>query len=99
MCFNEGKFQLIRHGENQELKENTCCFTEKKNEVIEQVSSNEDMGVSLTDDAEFEKICKKARQKSGGLFRTFFTRKSMFIKKKFITLVQPHVDFCSQLWA
>ena len=45
------------------------------NKVIEQVSSVRDLGVTLTDDAKFdehiENICKKARQKSGWLFRTF----------------------------
>ena len=48
---------------------------------------------------QIEKGTKKARQKSGWLFRTFYSRETQFLKQVFKSLVQPHLDYCSQLWA
>ena len=71
-------------------------------EIIERKESLRDLGVQLTDDGGFgeqiEKVCKKARQKSGWLFRTFYSRNTQFLKQVFKSLVQPHIDYCSQLW-
>ena len=46
-----------------------------------------------------EKICKKVRQKSGWFFRTFYSRNTQFFKQLFKSSVQPHIGYCSQLWA
>ena len=103
MKFNGGKFQVVRYGNDQELKENTIYFTGNMNEVIEQVATIRDLGVTLTDDGKYEeqiiKVCKKARQKSGWILRTFYTRCKDFMRHMYNTLVQPHLDYCSQLWA
>ena len=52
-----------------------------------------------TFDDHIEKACKKARQKSGRLFRRFYSRNTLFLRQMFKSLVQPHLDCCSQLWS
>ena len=102
MEFNKGKFIVLRYGENETLKNETEYFSGDFDEVIERKESLRDLGVQLTDDGGFgeqiEKVCKKARQKSGWLFRTFYSRNTHFLKQVFKSLVQPHIDYCSQLW-
>ena len=103
MEFNKGKFVVLRYGENEILKEETNYFFGNFEEIIERKQSLRDLGVQLTDDGGFEeqieRVCKKARQKSGWIFRTFYSRNTDFLKQVFKSLVQPHLDYCSQLWA
>ena len=102
MNFNGKKFQVVRYGPNEELKNNTEYFSGVYDEIIERFNSVRDLGVQLSDDASFneqiEKVVKKARQKSGWVFRTFYCRRPDFLKQIFKSLVQPHIDYCSQLW-
>ena len=102
MKFNGKKFQVVRYGQNEELKNNTEYFSGAYEEIIERFETIRDLGVQLSDDASFneqiEKVCKKARQKSGWIFRTFYCRRPIFLKQMFKSLVQPHIDYCSQLW-
>ena len=85
MKFNGGKFQVVRYGRNSDLKEDTLYFTGDMTEVIEQVETVKDLGVMLTDDAKFDKqienVCKKSKQKSGWIMRTFYSRKPDFMRK------------------
>merc|ERR1711963_766243 len=103
MEFNKKKFQVLRYGENEELKNETSYFSGNFEELIERFESIRDLGVELSDDGAFddhlEKVCKKARQKSGWLFRTFYSRNALFLRQMFKSLVQPHLDYCSQLWS
>ena len=102
MEFNKKKFQVIRYGQNEELKNNTTYFAGNYDEVIDRYVSLRDLGIQLSDDGTFEEhienICKKARQKCGWLMRTFYNRNCKFMKEMFNSLVQPHLDYCSQLW-
>ena len=102
MKFNGKKFQVVRYGQNEELKNSTEYFAGNFEEIIERFETIRDLGVQLSDDASFdeqvEKVVKKARQKSGWIFRTFYCRKPAFLKQMFKSLVQPHIDYCSQLW-
>ena len=72
-------------------------------EVIEQVNTCRDLGVTMSDDATFndqvEKVTSKAKQKCGWILRTFYCRNTSFLRRMFNTYVQPHTDYCSQLWA
>ena len=45
------------------------------------------------------KAINKARQKLGWILRTFRTRSVMFLRTLWNSLVQPHLDYCSVLWA
>ena len=103
MDFNKGKFVVMRYGQNESLKNETEYFSGNYEEIIERKDSVRDLGVQLTDNGAFEehidKVCKKVRQKSGWLFRTFYSRNTLFLRQLFKSLVQPHIDYCSQLWA
>ena len=103
MEFNSKKFQVLRYGKDGNLKETTEYFTAEMDSIIEQVESCKDLGVIMTDNANFEdqtqKACSKARQQSGWIMRTFYSRRPTFMKHMYNTLVQAHLDYCVQLWA
>ena len=103
MEFNSKKFLVLRYGKNTKLKEETEYYTGEMESIIEQVEMCKDLGILMTDDGAFEaqteKACKKARQKAGWVMRTFYSRRSSFMRHMYNTLVQPHLDYCVQLWA
>ena len=59
-------------------------------------------GVSRMRDGRFdgpiEKVVKKVHQKIGWILRTFYTRRTDILKQLRKSLVQCHIDFCSQLY-
>ena len=56
----------------------------------------------MSDDATFtnhiNEVCSKVKQKCGWILRTFSNRETHFLKMMWKTLVQGHVDYCSQLY-
>ena len=56
----------------------------------------------MSDDAKFDNhiahVCSKVRQKCGWILRTFNCRSSFFMKFMWKSLVQGHIDYCSQLY-
>ena len=102
MLFNGSKFQLLRYGPKEELKNNTLYFTDDTQNIIERYSSVRDLGVILSDDERFEihieKVIKKVRQKAGWVFRSFYSRRADVMKHLWKTLIQCHIDYCSQLY-
>ena len=103
MEFNNKKFVVLRYGKNLEIKENTSYFSGETDEIIKEKESTRDLGIIMQNDASFnehiEKICKKVRQKSGWMFRSFYNRQGWFLRHMWNSLIQPHIDYCSQLWA
>ena len=93
---------MLRYGPNNELKNNTIYFTEEMENVIEQFSSLRDLGIILSDDGKFsehiDKVVKTVRQKSAWIMRTFNTRSTIILKQLWKTLLQCHIDYCSQLY-
>ena len=71
--------------------------------VIDKVESCRDLGVIMENSGGFEKqtdkACSRARQKCGWICRMFYCRNPRFMRKMFLELAQPHLDYCSQLWA
>ena len=69
MLFNGSKFQLLRYGPDEEIKQNTLYFTENTKQIIERCSTVRDLGVILSETGKFEdhivKVTKKVRQKVG----------------------------------
>ena len=102
MVFNGSKFQLMRYGIDEDLKNDTTYFTEETTEIIERYENLRDLGVTLSDDASFDdhltKVVKKTRQKMGWVMRTFYSRRQDLMKTLYKTLIVPNVDYCSQLW-
>ena len=101
MQFNCGKFELLRYGKNEELKMNTMYFTADNN-IVEEKEVLRDLGISMNNKATFDehisKVCQKVKQKAGWILRTFKTRNPNIMKHLWKQLVQPHVDYCSQLY-
>ena len=58
MKCNRAKFQVLRYGHNQDLKDNTVYFTKEMEGIIEQHSKLRDLGVILSDDAKFVTLTK-----------------------------------------
>ena len=102
MQFNSKKFEILRYGRNQTLKESTHYFTSNHEEIIEEKESLRDLGIIMSNDGSFsnhvEHVCSKVRQKSGWILRTFQSRNTWFLKFMWKSLVQGHLDFCSQLY-
>ena len=102
MVYNGTKFQVIRYGNNKEIKEDTNYFTKDTGEIIERFETLRDLGVILSEEANFKAhvlhVEKKVRRKIGWVLRTFYCRSTFFMKTLFKTLIVPHVDYCSQLW-
>ena len=101
MKFNSDKFGLLRYGKNQELKDGTSYFPADDN-IIEEKEVLRDLGIMMNNVATFdehiEKVCKTVKQKSGWILRTFRCRQPHIMKILWKQLVQPHIDYCSQLY-
>ena len=102
MKCNSAKFQVLRYGQDQDIKDNTMYFSKNMDGVIEQFSKLRDLGVILSDDAKFsthiDKVVKQVRQKVGWILRTFYSRKTELLKQLWKSLAQCLVDYCSQLY-
>ena len=89
MVFNGTKFQVVRYGYNDDLKEETLYFTEDTSEIIERFETLRDLGVILSEEATFsahvQHVEKKVRQKIGWVLRTFYARNAGFMKTLYKT--------------
>ena len=63
----------------------------------------EDLGVLVDDKLNYndqtDKAITKARQKLGWVLRTFRSWSVPFLRTLWTSVVQPHLDYCSVLWA
>ena len=70
-------------------------------DTIQQFSSLRDLGIIMSDNAKFDdhhdKVIRTVRKKIGWILRTFSTRRTEVMKQLWKTLVQCHIDYCSQL--
>ena len=91
MEFNSKKFEILRYGKNQILKDSTFYLTPQFEEIIEEKESLRDLGVIMTNDCSFSNhvdlVCSKVRQNSGWICRTFKNRQAWFLKMIWISLV------------
>ena len=79
MVYNGIKFQVIRYGRDEEMRNNTNYFTENTNEIIERFKNLRDLGVIMSDDVSFDDhihkvVVKKIHQKTGLILKTFYSR-------------------------
>ena len=102
MLFNGKKFEMLRYGKNNDLKTNTNYFSPEYQDLIEVKDNLRDLGVIMSDNASFKdhinKVCKSVKQKCGWVLRTFENRETHFMKCMWKTLIQGHIDYCSQLY-
>ena len=91
MQFNGSKFQLVRFGNNEGIKDDTIYFTGDNSEIIERCEKLRDLGVIINQKATFEDhidhIERKVRQKIEWICRSFYTRKLQFMKQLYESLV------------
>ena len=102
MLFNGKKFEMLRYGPNNDLKNSTNYLTPEYEDLIEEKESLRDLGVIMSDDASFSRhvhhVCSKVKQKAGWILRTFQTRNTQVMKFLWKSLIQGHIDYCSQLY-
>ena len=102
MIFNGKKFEMMRYGKNSDLKNNTSYFSPEYEDIIEVKDTLRDLGIIMSDNASFknhiQKVCTSVKQKCAWVLRTFQNRETPFMKFMWKTLVQGHIDYCSQLY-
>ena len=97
MEFNEEKFQLLRYGNNQDIKLHTKYETKSEKE-IERSGEVRDLGVIMSDNINFEshnqnKI-NEIRRLSGWILRVFKTREPSPMLTLFKSLILPRIEYC-----
>jgi len=101
MHFNEKKFELLRYGNNQELKELTC-YTSNIGTTIEEKASTKDLGVIMSSTADFkaqiDSIVETVKDLSSWILRSFKSRSRLVMLQLWKSIVIPRLDYCSQLW-
>ena len=101
MQFNDKKFELMRYGPNEDIKQSTS-YKSSDGSTIEEKQKLRDLGIIMNNEATFddhlELVVSKVRQKTGWILRTFLSRKPFVMKLLWKQLIQPHIDYCSQLF-
>ena len=102
MEFNSLKFELIRYGRNEELKEQTC-YVSPEWELIEEKKLVKDLGITLSQDCLFKQhlsnIIESAKRMSSWILRTFETREKIPMLTLYKSLVRPLLEYSSPLWS
>ena len=102
MSFNTSKFQLLRLGSNTSIKNETILFTDNLNEVLIPTTNIKDLGIIVDDQGDFklqrQQAILKAKRKANWVLRTFSTRREDIMVTLWKSLIQPHIDYCSQVW-
>ena len=102
MMFNSSKFEWIRYAADPDMAP-TFQYRGPDLSSIEKKDNLRDLGVRLSSDLSFtlqiEKAVSSASQMVGWGLRTFRGRSSYLLLTLFKSLVQPHLDYCSQLWS
>ena len=102
MMFNSTKFEVLRYGKDENLKNSCDYLTPDADGVIERKEKLRDLGIIMNDKAEFSdhvnNVCSKVNQKVGWILRSFMRRTPDFMQFMWKTYVQGHIDYCSQLW-
>ena len=102
MQFNSVKFELIRYGKDNHLKESTTYISPEW-ELIENKESVKDLGITLQNNLSFKQhitnITETAKRMSAWVFRTFSTRERLPLMTLYKSLVRPLVEYSSALWS
>ena len=102
MVFNGSKFEWIRYVADSDMATD-YQYTGPDQASIKQKNNLKDLGVHLSSDLKFslqiQKVVSSASQMVGWGLRTFRGRSSYLLLTIFKSLVQPHLDYCSQLWS
>ena len=101
MEMNEDKFELMRYGPLQNIKQNTSYQAHQQT-----INSNEfvrNLGINMSGDATFthhiNSITQTARKLAGWILRTFQTRTKSYMLILWKALGLPRIEYCCQLWS
>ena len=102
MKFNTDKFQVLRMGRHQDIKDGTLLFTQGMEHIITQVDQVRDLGIQMDDIGDFKPqllvAIAKTRQKASLVLRVFRSQDARILKRLQRSLIQPNQDYCSHLW-
>jgi ribonuclease P/MRP protein subunit RPP40 len=101
MEFNSEKFEVLRIGGNQMLKEEIKYKT-PEGDIIKETELAKDLGVYFNNKGHFGDHIKiksvKAKQMSGYILRTFITRKPEIMLTLLKSLVLPIIEYSCIIW-
>ena len=101
MKFNDDKFELISFGLSLLLQNRRIYFGPDGSEIKAKLHVK-DLGVIISNNCNFSehinKVCSKARDMCSWILRTFCSRTPLLMLTLWKSLVQPILDYCSQLW-
>ena len=102
MHFNSEKFECLRFWPGSGTPP-AYDYRGPNNSNIEVKKSLKDLGVQISSDLSFrvqvEKIVAEASKLVGWALRTFSRRNKSTMKVIWQSLIQPKIDYCSQLWS
>ena len=102
MSWNGPKFQAVRMGGKPTLKETTVLL-DPDSSPIPAVPVVKDLGILIDDQSSFKPqrmaVLAKVKAKAGWVLRTFSSRALPLMRTLWDTLVRPHQNYGSQLWA
>ena len=100
MMFNNKKFEVLKYGTNDELKEYDY---KAGNEVIEAKGTLRDLGVWMSNVSDFKehvnRTTRSTRKMGGWILRTFKTRNPEHLLPLWKTLVVSNMEYVCQLWS
>ena len=95
------KFELLRYGENGEIKSETK-YISNTGLVIKEEEQVRDLGVTMHSSGSFspqiQKLVTEGRKQCGWILRTFNTRARLPMLTLWKSLVMSRLEYCSQLW-
>ena len=99
--FNPDKFECLRYGNDNSLKESTN-YTSSNEVSIACKDSVRDLGVQMSADAQFKDHISNsivsANLKCGWVLRSFVTRDKLPMLTLWKSLILPILDYCCPLW-
>ena len=98
MEFNEGKFQLLQMGDQDDLK----LPYQHNTTIINKSSHVKDLGILISEDMTFKhqisEMCDGATNFASWLLRTFRTRSKDVMLLLLKTYLIPRLEYCSAIW-
>ena len=102
MVFNAGKFELLRFWVDRD-KAPDILYMAPDGGPIEEKDCLRDLGVRISTDLTFNmqinKVVEAGSRMAGWSLRTFRSRGRLLMLTILKTLIQPRLDYCSQLWS
>ena len=97
MPFNISKCKIMHIG-NSNMK----IDYEMKGEKLQVVEQETDLGIEINSNLKWDAQCRKAAKKGnqilGLIYRTSECKSKNIILSLYKSLVQPHLDYCIQVW-